>query len=89
MVYLPKEVFSNILSYNDSSLKRHKEKQKYINEFFSELRYNKENIDYILEDIYDTILDTNEIQEELYDFIIEEMIDWNKSRDISLYLLHN
>ena len=87
MVYLPKEIFSHILSYNDSSLKRHKEKQKYINDFFSELRENKENIDYIVQEIYDTILDTEEIQQELYDFILMEMIDETKSRDISIYLL--
>ena len=86
MVYLPKEVFSIILSYNDSSLKRHKEKQQYINDFFSELRYNKTLTYEDFHNIFNT--DIDDCENEIYDFIIEEMIDWEKSRDISLYLLH-
>ena len=64
-----------------------KKKQKQINHFFSELQENKDNIDDIVQEIYDTILDTDEIQQELYEFILMEMIDETKSRDISIYLL--
>ena len=80
IVYFPKEVFSHILSYNDNSLNRHKEKQKNINEFFDDLRYNK-SITY--EDF------NNIFNDEVYDFIMDEMVNWRCCSDISLYLLHD
>ena len=86
MVYLPKEVFSNILSYNDNSLNRHKEKQKEINDFFDELRYNKSLTPEDFHNIFND--DVDDCENEVYDFIIEEMVDWSKCRYISLYLLH-
>jgi hypothetical protein len=86
-VYFPKEIFSHILSYNDNSLNRHKEKQKYINEFFDELRYNKSLTYEDFHNIFNSeVLDC---ENEVYDFIIEEMVDWVNCRDISLFLLHN
>jgi hypothetical protein len=84
--FLPKEIFSHILSYNDNSLERHKEKQKYINDFFSELRYKKTLTYEEFHNIFNDAINSNE--NEVYDFIIEEMVDWVNSKDISLYLLH-
>ena len=87
MYYFPPELFSHILSYNDNSLNRHKEKQKYINEFFDELRYNK-SLTY--EDFHNIFNDDIEdCENEVYEFIVENMDDWRCCRDISLYLLHD
>ena len=88
-VYLPKEIFSHILSYNDNSLKRHKEKQSYINDFFDLLRENREMSIEQYETIFNCEIDDFSLNEELYEWIIEEMISYEKSQDISLYLLHN
>ena len=86
-VYFPPELFSHILSYNDNSLKRHKEKQKYINEFFDELRYNKTLTYEDFHNIFnEEVLDT---ENEVYDFIMEEMVDWVNTREIGLFLLHS
>ena len=87
MVYLPTEVFGHILSYNDNSLTRHKKYQTEINDFFTELRYNK-SLTY--DDFYNIFgADIIDCNNEVYDFIIEEMVDWVKCRNISLYLLHS
>ena len=87
MVYFPQELFSHILSYNDNSLNRHKKHQKEINDFFNELRYNK-SLTY--EDFHNIFNDdVDDLDNEVYDFIMEEMVDWRCCRDISLYLLHS
>ena len=89
MVYLPTEIFKNILSYNDGSLKRHKEKQIYINEFFDLLQENKQlDIDKFNMKFGEEI-EEQDLQEELFDFIITEMKDYEKCRDITLWMLYN
>jgi len=74
--YLPKEIFSNILSYNDYSKVRHKEKQKDINNFFSNLQYFK-NMDYetfVSKYGYDGDIDMyeEEIIFEIYEYVLDE-----------------
>jgi|DEB0MinimDraft_10_1074344.scaffolds.fasta_scaffold160008_1 hypothetical protein len=89
MVYFPNEVFKNILSYNDGSLKRHKEKQLYINDFFDLLQENKALDIEKFNSKYEADIDEHDLQDELFDFIITEMVDFDKCRDISLWMLYN
>lgn len=78
-VYFPHEIFSNILSYNDNSLNRHKKYQNEINDFFNELQYNKSLTE---EDVYIFNDDT-------HNAIMEKMVDYKLCLDISLFLLHD
>ena len=88
-MYFPQEIFKNILSYNDNSLKRHKEKQQYINDFFETLQINRKMSCEDYENTFGSFIDDFSLSEELYEWILEEMVSYEKSQDITLYLTHN
>ena len=89
MVYLPKEIFTNILSFcGKTDKEKHKDKQQDINDFFEEYNINKKMTIEEYENTFNSEIDEYSLKEELYDWILEEMNSYEKSQDITLYLLH-
>jgi len=89
-MYFPPNVFENILSYcNKTSKEIHKEKQEDINEFFKDLtKYKKYTLE-SFEKEFGVEIDDDDLSNELFDWIIEEMVDCEKSQDISIWLMCN
>jgi len=94
-VYLPKEILSNILSYIDYSKERHRIKQDIINNFFDNLQYLKKmNYQEFIElygDPYenDNDLFLEELQNELFDYLLVEFDDNIKRIPIIYHLIKN